>query len=117
MATATMTKGLRQAAYEARSITLAEDHHLVHRARFIGQGVHGENLWQVPSKSNDGTVYIVHVWANTMGVTCGCRAGTYGQACGHAGCALLAERQKQAAERESGQSEGWRFWLNGGSWE
>jgi len=85
------------------------------RARYIGTGVHGESLWQVPSKSGDG-VYVVHVWPQTMERTRGCTARGYGRACGHARRALLGEQTKQAAECESGQSEGWRFGVNGGKW-
>ncbi|HEV2460716.1 MAG TPA: hypothetical protein VGS80_20370 [Ktedonobacterales bacterium] len=111
----TSAKSLTRGEWEARAIVLAEDAHLVHRARYLGQGVQGASLWQVPSKASDG-VYVVHIWQHA-GATCNCTAGSYGRACGHAGAAILAERQKHEAERASGQSEAWRYWLNGGSWE
>jgi hypothetical protein len=112
----TGAKGMRLGEWEARAIVLAEDSHLVHRARYLGQGIYGESLWQVPSKSSDGGCYVVHIWQHA-GATCNCTAGSYARACGHAGAAILAERQKHQAERASGQSEAWRYWLNGGEWQ
>ena len=109
-----------QMQFKARAITLAEEAHLVHRARFLGTGVYVERLWQVPSTTADGTVYVVQVWPYTMGAVCSCFAHSLGhRACSHAGAALVGECQKQATERGSGGSEGdtaLRWFAHGGEW-
>jgi hypothetical protein len=115
MATATTTKGLRQAAYEARSITLADQHHLIHRARYIGQGIVDEPIYQVPSRSAEGSVHVVHLYQHTGRTSCTCYAGNFGKACSHVGAALVADRQRQEALRTP-QDDAMRWYCHGGDW-
>jgi hypothetical protein len=114
------TKRLTPGEWEMQAITLAEEAHLVHRARFLGTGVYGNSLWQVPSTMTDGTVYVVQVWPTMLGAVCSCFAKSLGhRACAHAGAALVGEHQKQAAERGSGGDEGdtaLRWFAHGGEW-
>jgi hypothetical protein len=105
------------ARWQARAIMLAEEHHLVHRACFLGTGVYGESLWEVPSKTTDGAVYVVHVWLETEAACCSCLAAWFARACGHCGAAILAERQKQAAERGSEGDTAMRWFCHGGEWD
>jgi hypothetical protein len=93
---------MSRAQWEARAVVLAEEGHLVHSARLLGTGVHGERLWRVPSKST-GSCYVVHVWQHA-GALCTCTAGLYGRACSHVGAALLGERQREA-EAEAGHPQ------------
>jgi hypothetical protein len=104
-----------QALRQARSIVLAEQAHLTGRARFIGRGTSGEALWEVPSKTVDGGVYLVKVWPLTGITSCNCTAGSFHQACGHAGAAILADRQRrQALAYTHDDPFGW--WRAGGEW-
>ncbi|HEV2460941.1 MAG TPA: hypothetical protein VGS80_21525 [Ktedonobacterales bacterium] len=110
------TQAVDKARWEARAITLAEEHHLTGRTRYLGVGVHGESLWEVPSVTT-GSVYMARVWPVTMGAVCSCLAMSFGhRACGHAGAAILAERQKQAAERGSESDTAVRWLAHGGPW-
>jgi hypothetical protein len=115
--TSTAVKELTRSTWQRRAQELAVETQLAHRARYLGQGTHHEELWQVPSKVGDGSTYVVRVWPHSLGVVCGCTAGTYGRPCGHAGAALLAERQKQVAERGSEADTALRWWLHGGEWD
>jgi hypothetical protein len=109
------TQSVNRARWEARAITIAEEHHLTGRARYLGIGVHGESLWEVPSMTT-GCVYVVHVWPVTMGATCSCLAASFAGACRHCGSAILAERQKQTAERGSESDTAMRWFAHGGEW-
>lgn len=100
--------------WNARAIVLAEQSHADGTARHIGTNDDGAQLYRVPSWSHDGAVYVVTVWPRGS-VTCCCTAGSYGRACKHAGAALHAERQRQAA-MTSRTDEGLRTFAHGGAW-
>jgi hypothetical protein len=112
---ASVSVAAKRAQWEARAICLASEHHLTGCARHIGRAdKSGAHLYEVPSWTHDGC-YVVRVWPTTGDLLCSCMAGTYGKPCGHSGAVLLAERQRVQAETSAGQSEAWRYWLNGGS--
>jgi hypothetical protein len=105
-----------QSEWEARAISLAEQHHLVHRARYIGQGIVDEPLYQVPSRSQDGSCHVVRLYTATGRVACSCHASLWGKACGHCGSAILAERMRQEALRTPQDEPMRSFCNNVGNW-
>lgn len=118
MATATATKtrtAITRVEWEARAVALADQHHLIHRAHYMGQGLVEEALYQVPSRTHDGSVHIVRLYSVTGRVSCTCHAGTYGKACSHVGAALVADRQRQEALRTP-QDDAMRWFCHGGDW-
>lgn len=101
--------------WNARALELAEAHHLTGRARWIGTGLVDEALYQVPSRSAEGSCHVVHIYPRTGQVTCTCLASVWGKPCSHVGSALHAQRQKEEAERTP-QNEPLRSFAHGLSW-
>lgn len=103
----------RRQQWEARAIALAERKHTLHTARHIGINNLGAQLYQVPSRRHDGC-HLVTVAMRGQAVVCDCAAGNWGKSCAHAGAAIIAERQRTRVE--TGPSEAWAWWMNGGEW-
>jgi hypothetical protein len=111
----TMQTMQTRAAWIAHCVQLAEDRHSIGAARYIGTTDAGDHLYRIPSRTHDGC-YLVTVYpSGTM--LCGCQAGVFRKPCSHVGAVLKAEEQRVAAERETGQSEAWSWWLAGGEWD
>jgi hypothetical protein len=115
--TTAVARGARAVARDAwqqRALALADGRHLFGTPRQVGTNAHGAAIWQVPSRSSDGTYYIVKVWP-VGDVGCSCTAGSYARPCAHAGAVIKAEAQREAVQAAT-QDEGMRYWLNGGEW-
>lgn len=92
-----------RAEWDARALQLAEEHHLVYRAKCIGPNAGGWYVFSTPSSRDDSVRYVQQVNPITGECKCGCTAGSYGNPCGHAGSALHAWRQIANAMSEAGK--------------
>jgi hypothetical protein len=110
--TTATTQDTNTAHWQARALELARQRHLTGTAQLIGTGEVGQRIYRVPSRSEIGLVYLVQFFTFTGRYFCGCHAGCWDRACSHAGAVVHAERQRAAAERETGPSQEWRYWLH-----
>jgi hypothetical protein len=101
-----------QAAWNARAIELAEEHHLTGTARQLAE-VPLREFWGV-RKSGPVGEYVVRVdrWfgGEVRRIECGCAAGAYGRGCKHAGAVLhaLQARERAIAQPETDPLANWR---------
>jgi hypothetical protein len=100
--------------WNTRAVQLADEHRLNGTARSLATDADGLHLYQVPSRRHDGC-YLVRVNPHTGALLCSCTAGRYGRACGHAGAAVHAERQRRSAGSEGDVA--WSWWMAGGEWQ
>lgn len=108
MATA-QVRSVRQVAFDARCIALAEEKHALHTARHIGETAAGAQIYQVPSRTSDA-VYVVKVFPHIGESVCCCTASLYHRPCSHIGACLVAEKQR--TERETGPGMSDWAWMN-----
>ena len=111
-ATARAARIRTRAEWNARALELAEAKHTTGTARHIGTNEDGAHLYRVPSWSHDGAVYVGSVWP-AGAVLCCCTSASYSRPCKHAGAALHAERQREAA-MTTPQDEPARWYAHGG---
>lgn len=99
---------------DARALALAEAHSLTGTAHLEAAGEIAD-IWRVPSADRRGVHYVRH-FHHSDELRCDCLAAAYGRSCGHVGAVLHAERQRDQAQRETGPSQAWAWWMAGGEW-